>query len=127
MKHIAKIAGLVLLLGVVFAAGALTVILNRPHVDFVKAEVRNNSEKDIKEIELIEARGTILKIPGLPSQKTIKTGFYCPGETGYSLRVVFNDNTVLKGGGLYVESGYSVIETIKQAEIKSEYKSIYSP
>lgn len=127
MKRIAKIAGLVLLLCVVFAAGALTVMLNRPHVDFVNVEVRNNSGKDIKEIELIEAHGTILKIPGLPSQKTIKTGFYYPGETGYSLRVVFNDNTALKGGGLYVEPGYSVIETIKHAEIKSEYKSIYSP
>lgn len=127
MKRIVRVAGQLLLIGVVFVAGALTVILNRPHVEHVKVEIRNGSGKDINEIELIEAHGAILKIPGLPSRETIKTGFYYPGETSYSLRVVFKDNTVLKGGGKYVEPGYSVIETIKQAEIKSEYKSVYAP
>jgi hypothetical protein len=127
MKHITKIAGLLLMAGVAFVAGAFTVIVNRPHVDIVTVEIRNQSKQDIKEIELIEAHGTTLKIPGLPSQQTIRTGFYYPGETGYSLRVVFKDNTELKGGGQYVEPGYSVIETIKQKEIKSEYRSLYSP
>jgi len=125
MKRIAKVVGLLLMVGVAFIAGAITVIVNRPQAQMVTVEIRNNSEKGIKEIELREAHGTTLKIPGLPARKSITSGFYYPGETGYSLRVVFSDNTELKGGGQYVEPGYNVIETITNTEIKSEYKSLY--
>ena len=127
MKRLAKVVGLLLIVGVAFVAGAITVAVNQPQAQVVTVEIRNNSEKDIKEVELNEAHGTTLKIPGLPARKSITSGFFYPGETSYSLRVVFKDNTEIKGGGLYVEPGYSVVETIRETEIKSEYKTLFKP
>src|SRR5256885_1753101 len=98
-----KVVAVLLLVTISFVAGAVTYALNQPRVMSVTVELRNNSGKDIAEIELKEGHGTALKLPGLPSAQSTITAFYYPGETSYSLRVAFTDGRVLEGGGNYVE------------------------
>ena len=93
-----------------------------PQYPFVDIELINLSEKNIKEIRIINPeRKTIYLLENILIGQKSKVDYFPGGETTYELKVTFTDGTILNREPYYVESGYKMTETIYKDKIKTDF------
>jgi len=89
---------------------------------FVTIEVINSAKKDINEIRIIcPEKNYVQLFENLPKGDKVVLDFHAPGESTYSLKIIFADKSELIGKPHYVEPGYKVTATIFNDKIKSDY------
>jgi hypothetical protein len=81
-------------------------------------KIINESGYKIKLLELKHER-SIKNIVNLKNRAEEYTSIYCPGEGSYTIKVVFDDNKIVKSKGNYIEGGYRMAEIIHRDNIKS--------
>jgi len=85
----------------------------------VTVTVKNESAKPIASARLEHRLGLVLVENVAPGEaRTIR--FAAGGETSYALRVRFADGSVVGNRPQYAESGYSFVETVTEAGIKTD-------
>lgn len=110
---------IVLATGLTLGLVAYMLIIGEPG-SFVTVTLKNNSSKEIESVRIVHEEGVEL-VEHIAPGSSKQGRFYATGETSYSLFVRFADGSSVKGGGGYVESGYSMTEHISSAEIMSDF------
>ena len=106
-----------------FLAGAALVFLWQPSLRLAEVRVSNASGKAIVEVSIDHTQGTV-RLPDLADGATRTVGLYSPGESGYRLRVRFDDGSVVEGGGGYLEAGYMMSQVIRADRIDGSYEAL---
>ncbi len=101
-----------------FAAGLLTDALRPKESPFIGIDLINRSSQDIESIH-IRNENRVELVENIPANQSKRAKFYCPGESSYSLVVVFKDGTRLSGGGGYIEPDDGLSATISDKSIES--------
>lgn len=106
-----------------FFAGALTAGIRHWFQPVIEISVANNSGQLISGIEVsLETGGqkSLSTLGPLDDGKMQAYRFYVAGEGGYILTATFENGRKVSSDMGYVESGYSIKETVMAASIKSE-------
>lgn len=92
--------------------------------DDVCVVLKNRSGRNIKLLELKYGRGK-KEIRNLADNENANISFNSPGESSYSLNVIFEDGCTLKSGGTYIEGGYKITEVIHRDRIETKFADLY--
>jgi hypothetical protein len=84
----------------------------------------NRSGHNIKLLTLTHERGKN-EITNLAYDKVANITFNSPGESSYTITVVFDDGKIIKSNGAYIEGGYKMTEIINRDNIKSDIGGLY--
>jgi hypothetical protein len=125
MRTFLKATAVAILLACVFFAGALTAGIRHWFQPVIEISVVNNSGQHISDIEVsLETGGqkSITTLGSLENGQTRTYRFYVAGEGGYILTATLGNGRKVSSDMRYVESGYSIKETIMTVSIKSEIK-----
>lgn len=111
------------LLGIILALGLGFIAANFFWQRSVtEVTIRNDSGQEIRDLRLILSKGSVFQVDNLKAGDKKKLRFFVQGENGFHLIVRFRDAREIAGEG-YLESGYRVTESIREAGIRSEYKT----
>lgn len=113
---------LILFLGVFFA-GAVTSGLLHWFQPLIEVSVINNSGQHISDIQVSLETGrqnSISSFGRLERGQARVYRFYVEGEGGYTLTAMLEDGRRVRSDHGYVESGYSIKETVTGTSIKAE-------
>lgn len=123
MRTLLKAISVTILLACVFFAGALTAGFRHWFQPLIEISVVNNSGQHISGIEVsLETGGqkSISTLGPLENGERRAYRFYVAGEGGYILTATLGNGRKVSSDMGYVESGYSIKETVMAASIKSE-------
>lgn len=123
MRTFLKAIAVTILLACVFFAGALTAGFRHWFQPLIEISVVNDSGQHISGIDVSLETGSqksISALGPLENRKTRAYRFYVAGEGGYILTATLGNGRKVSSDMGYVESGYSIKETVMAASIKSE-------
>lgn len=123
MRTFLKATAVAIILACVFFTGALTAGIRHWFQPAIEISIINNSGQLISGIEVSLETGnqkSISILGPLENGKTQAYRFYVAGEGGYILTATLENGRKVSSDMGYVESGYSIKETVMAASIKSE-------
>ena len=125
MRTAFKLLAVTILVVCSFFAGAITAGIRHWFQPVIEISVLNDSGQDISEVQVLLETGwqkttTIFGPINKGEAKTYR--LYAAGEGGYVIVATLSDGKKVSGGVDYIESGYSVKETVTASTIKSEVK-----
>lgn len=107
-----------------FSVGAITGAARGWFQPGAEITIHNASGFDISNLQLITTTADVTStsvINSLPRGEKKVLHIYVAGEAGYSIVATLSNGTVVKGGAGYVESGFSVTETVGSSKIESSH------
>lgn len=123
MRTFLKAISVAILLACVFFAGAITAGFRHWFQPIIEISVVNNNGQHISGIDVsLETGGqkSISSLGPLENRETRAYRFYVAGEGGYILTATLENGSKVSHDMGYVESGYSIRETVMATSIKSE-------
>lgn len=124
MRKTLSLPTCIALAGLLFFAGALTAGLRHWFQPLLEVTFINASGQNITDIQFSLTTGSQKSISSLGPIENTQTRtyyFFVAGEGGYRVDVTLADGRKLPSENGYVESGYSIKETITESSINSQF------